>query len=730
MTNNRFIYSILAAFIAGMLLLVFIQYNSSRSIYQLIEGNRLLLRDMKVGNDLREMERDILSVESKIRAAVATGDSAFVAGIDAQTTEAEANLDSLVVLDVDTASRVDIARLMVLAKDRVQRKNVLLDSFLRVGKKPPVTLIADTRLKGAANEINAIMRRLYLRRKDRLAAISMSVTKYGRIARTSGIVLIVLVVLAGSGVFWWIIDRIRKQYELIRRLDASERQLQDAVRVKENFLANMSHEIRTPLNSIIGFTRLLTKKPLDGESAEFVSAIKDAGENLLTIINDILDLSKIEAGMMRVEERGFAVRELFHSVETMFRHRVEEKGLGLAVSVGDEVPEMLLGDATRLTQVLVNLMSNSAKFTETGGIAVRVWADRGGFGSDRGDEHLGRSDFGSDRRDKAGKVRLWVAVEDTGIGISEGQQALIFERFAQAEGSTTRKYGGTGLGLAIVKELISLQGGRIEVESAVGKGTTFTFFIPYLLVEAPPVVAVAAASRPAAPGMEGVCVLVADDNRMNQRLMEHLLGGAGISFEIVDDGSKVIGRLREKQFDLVLMDIQMPVMDGYMASRVIREDLRSSVPIIAMTAHAMRGEREKCLESGMNEYLSKPIDHEELFRTMGKFLNTPVIDLGYLREVSGGDREYEIEMTEQFLQSVPEELGQLEAAMEKGDRMTMSKVAHNMKTTVSIMGLGEKLFGLLDQLEYPEEGTDLPGVFAALRRVCEVAMEEARRFGP
>jgi len=729
MTNNRFIYSILAAFIAGMLLLVFIQYNSSRSIDQLIDGNRMLLRDMQVGNDLREMERDILSVESKIRAAVATGDSAFVEGVDAQTAEAEANLDSLRRMDLDSASRVDIARLTVLARDRVARKNVMMDSFFRVGKNPPPRLVANTRLRGAANEINTIMRRLYLRRKARLDAISISVVKYGRIARTSGIVLILLVLVTGSGVFWYIIDRIRKQNDLIRRLDASERQLQDAVRIKENFLANMSHEIRTPLNSIIGFTRLLKKKPMDAESGEFVAAIGDSGENLLTIINDILDLSKIEAGMMRVDVRPFSVRELFHSVETMFRHRVEEKGLTLAVGVDGDVPEMLLGDATRLTQVLVNLISNAAKFTDTGGITVRV-----------------RSDQGID----LGKVQLQVEVSDTGIGIGKEQQALIFERFSQAEGSTTRKYGGTGLGLAIVKELIALQEGGIEVESVVGKGTSFRFRVPYLRVEAgAPPSAVAPSGPVAAVRMDGVCVLVADDNRMNQRLMEHLLRGAGISFDIVDDGGKVIDRLKARHYQLVLMDIQMPVMDGYMTSRKIREDLRSSVPIIAMTAHAMRGERERCLEAGMNEYLSKPIDAEELFGMIAKFAGDAsgidgstacdpepgpkgdaptfsVIDLSYLRDLSGGDQDYEREMADQFVQGVPEELGQLEAALAAGDRAAISKVAHNLKTTVSIMGLSDRLAGVLDHLEFADG--ELGAAFEELRWVCATALEEARAF--
>jgi signal transduction histidine kinase/CheY-like chemotaxis protein/HPt (histidine-containing phosphotransfer) domain-containing protein len=706
MTNNRFIYSILAAFIAGMLLLVFIQYNSSRSIDQLIDGNRLLLRDMKVGNDLREMERDILSVESKIRAAVATGDSAFVDGVDVQTVEAEANLDSLRMLDLDTASRADIARLTVLANDRKVRKDVMLDSFFRVGKKPPATLVANTRLRGAANEINTIMRRLYVRRKARLDAISISVQKNGRIARTSGILLILLVLVTGSGVFWFIIDRIRKQNDLIQRLDASERQLQDAVRIKENFLANMSHEIRTPLNSILGFTRLLSKKPLDAESGEFVAAIGDSGENLLTIINDILDLSKIEAGMMRVDLRPFAVRELFHSVETLFRHRVEEKGLAFAVSVEGDVPEMLKGDATRLTQVLVNLIGNSAKFTDSGRIAVRVGVDGG----------------------EMEKVKLRVEVSDTGIGIGQEQQALIFERFSQAEGSATRKYGGTGLGLAIVKELIALQEGEIEVESTVGKGTTFRFHIPYVRIEAPVVSEFKAVSAAAAVRMEGVCVLVADDNRMNQRLMQHLLGGAGIAYDIVDDGTKVIEKLQARHYQLVLLDIQMPVMDGYMTARRIREDLRLSVPIVAMTAHAMRGEREKCLEAGMNEYLSKPIDAEELFAMIAKFVKGMTIDLSYLHELSGGDREYEIEMANQFITCVPEELGQLEAALAAGDRGTASKVAHNLKTTVSIMGLSDRLSASLDRLEYADDSADLSATFEELRVVCAAAMDEVRQF--
>ena len=749
MTNSRFIYSILAAFIAGMLLLIFIQYQSSRSIDHLIEGNRLLLNEMKVGNDLRETERNIISVESKIRGAVATGDSAFLQGIDELIAGAEANLDTLRQLAADTATRADVDKLAVLARLKRTNKNLMLDSFFHRGRKPDRTMMANPQGQGSGSEINSIIRRLYAKRKDRLAALNDETTKYGRIARTSGIVLISLVLLSGCGLFWLIVDRMRKQYSLIRRLDASERQLQDAVRIKENFLANMSHEIRTPLNSIIGFARLLARQPLDKDSQEFTSAIGQAGENLLVIINDILDLSKIEAGMMRINAQPFAVRQLFHSLETLFQHRLKEKGLTLSTIVGEEVPETLKGDATRLTQILVNLVANGLKFTDKGGVEMRVSAGRA-----VGGEGGGTADMQGTDADDA-QVQLCIEVADTGIGISREQITAIFERFSQAEDSMTRKYGGTGLGLSIVKELIELQNGTIEVESEPGKGTRFRFFIPYDIVKDVATLPEIPVSKLAAmPRMKDVCILVADDNRMNQRLMEHLLGKAGITFTVVDDGRKVIDQLREKHYHLVLMDIQMPVMDGYTSSRQIREDLRSSIPIIAMTAHAMPGEREKCIAAGMNEYLSKPIDADELFTMIGRFVEegcapdgreeepaivgmevvTPAkkgeyrfIDMAYLRELSGGDREYEIEMSEQFLQAVPAELGQLETALAAGDRTSVSQMAHNLKTTVSIMGLSERLYILLDLLEYPDGAEDIAVVYETLRQVLEIAMAETRR---
>jgi signal transduction histidine kinase/ActR/RegA family two-component response regulator len=742
MATNRFIYLILAAFIAGMLLLIFIQYNSSRSIDQLIEGNGLLLNELKVGNDLRETERDLLSVESKIRAAVATGDSSFMRGIDEQIDDAEANLDTLRVINQDPRSIADIDQLAVLARAKLDKKNRILDSFLYTGPIRDKSIIADPE---ATKEINPIIRRLFNRREERLANLNISIQKNGRIARTGGIVLISLVLLTGAGLLWFIIHRIRRQNELIRKLDASEKKLQEAVRIKENFMANMSHEIRTPLNSIIGFTSLLAKQPMTEPSREFVTAIAQSGENLLDIINDILDLSKIEAGMMRLESNPFSVRDLFHSIGTLFQQRISEKGLIFHSVVEDTVPDLLLGDVTRLTQILVNLIGNALKFTDRGEITVRVYA---GVLQQQ-------------------SLPLWVSVSDTGIGIGKQQIGAIFDRFSQAEESITRKYGGTGLGLSIVKDLIDLQKGAIEVESEPGRGTTFRFYIPYGILSQPSIPAhTAPAPAAAVIGVKGSRVLVVDDNRMNQRLMQHLLAGQGISYDMADDGQKAIALLRQKSYHLVLMDIQMPVMDGYTASRYIRQELQLTVPIVAMTAHAMPGERERCLANGMNEYLSKPVVERELFRIIGQFLRAfdnqtpggqalqePVVPFGvvkseivpgeassaadagyrfidpdYLKQISNDDRAYEIEMTDQFLEAIPRDLSDLRTALSAGDPAAVSHIAHSMKTDVSIMGMTERLYLLLDALEYPTDGADLSVLVAALQQICEPAMEEARRF--
>ncbi|HEV3249471.1 MAG TPA: ATP-binding protein, partial [Puia sp.] len=462
MTSNRFIYFILSAFIAGNLLLIFIQYNSSKNIDNLIRGNEKLLKELKVDNQLRELERDILSAEIKIRGAVATNDTSYFDGVDLLIAEAKGYLDSLTKVSEHDSTVKNINLLYEVADEKLILKNRILDSFHQKGKLSPESFKTIMQQRKLTNLVNNVSRKIYDSRRRLIDSLSISVNDSGRNARTWGTILIVVVLMSGALIFWYIISRIRKQNHLIHELDVSEKKLREVSMIKENFMANMSHEIRTPMNAILGFTNLLSTRNQDPDLTEFVESIRKSGENLLTLVNDILDLSKIEAGMMRIESAPFSVRGLIHSIQIMFTEKMNEKGLQFHATIDDSIPDTVSGDATRLTQILVNMIGNAVKFTATGSLRVAV-----------NNEGLAGN-----------QIRLGFVVQDTGIGIAKEKLSGIFERFRQAEDSITRKYGGSGLGLSIAKDLVLLQKGEIEVESEPGKGTKFRFTIPYELAAA------------------------------------------------------------------------------------------------------------------------------------------------------------------------------------------------------------------------------------------------------
>jgi signal transduction histidine kinase/CheY-like chemotaxis protein len=720
----RFIYFILMSFVTGTLLLVGIQYNSSKNMDRLISGNDRLLKELKVSNHIREIERDIIGVESRIRAAIATGDTSHLQGIDSEIWQVEMFLDSLKAGTSDKHSIGDIERLKYLAHQKLFAKKQLLILFYRTGKLNDIALISNPRARVVSNEISTSIRNIYEKRQQIMVGLSDQIEANGRKARFYEIILAMLILLSGAGLGWFIINRIKKQNQLILKLDVSEKKTREAAVVKENFMANMSHEIRTPLNSILGFTNLLLKRDIEAEQKEFVEAIQRSGENLLSIVNDILDLSKIEAGMMRIVSTPFSIRGLVQSIESLFFEKVKGKRLILEWSVDAAIPDTLVGDSTRLTQILVNLIGNALKFTEKGKICVSVYSNQI-----------------EDRQ-----LLLGFRITDTGIGISDEKIPHIFDRFRQAEDSITRNYGGTGLGLSIVRDLIRLQDGQIAVESEIGKGTVFNFFIPYLISTEQ------ITSRYVAPSFQRVqppeCplhMLVVDDNEMNQSLMKYLLSQWNFSFDIASGGLQAIEFLKKEEYDLVLMDIQMPGMDGYAVTHYIRAVLRFTVPVIAMTAHAMAGEREKCLSNGMNEYLSKPINENDLLRMIRKFSPSDIggakvenvqqshgfkfIDLNYMKAISKGNIAYEKKATGQFIRLIPCSITTLQNAHQSHDFPVLNHVAHDMKTTVSILGLTAILDEPLDYIENvtgPENVLNEKIEFVI--DTCEAAVREAELF--
>jgi PAS domain S-box-containing protein len=491
-----------------------------------------------------------------------------------------------------------------------------------------------------------------------------------------------------SGIATDISERVHQLEELKQAKKIAE----EAKSLQEQFLANMSHEIRTPMNGIQGMTDLLLDTSLTEKQHDFARTIKRSADNLVVIVNDILDFSKIKAGKLTIEKIDFNLKEIIENITAVFNHRAKEKGLGFSIIVDENIPSTLVGDPYRLNQILVNLVGNAIKFTHTGSVKIHI--------------SIGGK--------KEGEIILEFAVTDTGIGIKDDKISEIFESFTQASVETSRKYGGSGLGLAITKQLLEMQNGKISVESVENKGTTFRFSIPFGYSKANNKLFFKRKNLKDYHGfLEGKKFLVAEDNKVNQKVIENVLKKAGAVADIANNGLEAINFLKERNpYDIIIMDLQMPEMDGYAATKYIRNVMNISIPIIAMTASALKGEKSKCIEIGMNDYLTKPFEFSSFYERINHLLSekkeeqmvedtvdeekSELFDLTMLEELD--DNEYLSQMIEIFLSMTVLELAEMEKQLNADEFENISKNAHKLKSSTGLMK-ADKLFQVLVTIE-------------------------------
>lgn len=485
---------------------------------------------------------------------------------------------------------------------------------------------------------------------------------------------------------------ISDKRDVQRQLILAKTEAEEARKMQEQFLANMSHEIRTPMNGIVGMTNLLLETPLTPRQEQFAGVIRRSADNLLVIVNDILDLSKIKAGKLAIERIPFRLQDVTANIWALFEPRIFKKGLQFRMELDPAIPLSILGDPHRLNQVLINLVGNAVKFTEKGHIKLAV----------------------SLEKQDARSVSLHFVVEDTGIGIAADQLPHIFESFSQAGADITRKYGGTGLGLTICHQLLLMQGGHIEVKSNPGKGTAFEFYITYSRDNITPA-AKAGNKNPqdSEAAFEGRHFLVVEDNAINQQLIEYVIKKAGAHVTVAGHGREAIGKLQEQRFDFIVMDLQMPIMDGYETTKYLRETMKLRTPVLAMTANALKGEQVRCLEAGMNGYMSKPFDFREFYDKVAELLDastqTPVrreedpqdnsaalFNLALLEEI--GDKDYVRDAVTTLLDALPHHLDQIQRAFVDKNYDRLAFLAHKLKGTLGVFQ-ARILIGQLDKIE-------------------------------
>ncbi|HEX2571064.1 MAG TPA: CHASE3 domain-containing protein [Polyangia bacterium] len=659
---------------------------------RVIDFSSELTRSMQTLGEIKTVRSLVQDAETGQRGYLLTGDVAYRVPYDNAMRELEPTLEHLsqaLASHRGQASRMAELRSLIAQRLSIIRETVHLkeqgedDAAVRIVRggqgKRIMDQIREVLSKMEAQEADGLQARI---RNTHQAASDTTLVTLGASGLAFLAVLLATIVVN---------LHIRRQRLTAEELEAAREEALRASQSKTDFLANMSHEIRTPLNAIIGMAQVLSETKLDAEQARYVNTFRRAGMVLLHLINDILDLTKVEAGKLELEKATFDLRETIETSVELMAFRARAKGLELVSHVSDEVPQLVVGDGIRLRQVLLNLLSNAVKFTERGNVRLNVT--------------VGRSPFSSGD----GERQIEFTVSDTGIGIPPDQISRIFEKFNQAAPGIAARYGGTGLGLNICRRLVEMMNGTLWVESRVGEGSHFHFTLPLQL----PVSDALPTRKSGIVLVHPLKILLADDSPDNRMLVEAFLKKLPYRLTFAENGAEALERFKSEPFDLVLIDMNMPVMDGHEAMRAMRawekENGRARTPAIALTAYALKEDYQKSSEAGCDLHVTKPIDKDKLLRS--------------IREVVGDPHDIPIHVAPELRELVPnyfkhrqQDLDTLEKSFSTEDFNTISRIAHNLKGSshsYGFDGLGE----IGKELEVVAQRRDLAGVRGQIDRM-------------
>lgn len=691
LTGSKFIkfitdYIFLLLMLVGIAVNYYFEMKVNRAIKKFTANQEVISQYQQYINQVSQLNKRLDGLESNVRNLALSGNKGYIKNF-----QVEANLinrEAVIIADnlrpIVSYHNSDGLRKSV--QQRIDLENSLVQDFQENGnraiqKKLALEESIKPKLKYNLyfSIINAklqseIIAKNKIQDKDKLEIISLD---YAIPHLTSFIFLVIAL---------FVLYKILQVYKLNKYLNEAVQKEQEAQLLKEQFMDNMTHELRSPMNAVLGYTGLLLKTPLKKEQEKFAKAIRTSGELLLNVINEVLDYAKIKSGYLHFANETFSLKDQLAALSDIVNDKLTEKGLVFENEISADVPDNLRGDPSKLLQVLLNITFNAIKFTSQGKIRIAVDC------KERSEE----------------RAELLFSISDTGIGIPKEKLPFIFDRFFQVQDNVAKKYGGTGLGLSITRQIIMLQGGSIDVESEEGKGTTFNFRLGFdIATDNLPIGKNKAGSGYLNENINGLNagerllphnmkILVVDDNALNRDLACYILTDFQVKFKAAASGQEALDILNKEPFDVVLMDVQMPVLDGRETTRKIREELNLLIPVVALTAFSQPAEKQRCLDAGMDAYLSKPVKEKELFETLELFApeitdSDSIIDVQYLKGIATDNKEFIHSVILKIADTLPNEIKALRQAVESNDHLLVNQISHDMKTTFAILGLPDNL---------------------------------------